>query len=79
MLGVIVVLFVWNRRPVEVVAIGASLTLAATGVLTLDQSLSGFGNATVVFIAALFVVSEAIEAQPGVVSVKCPSENRKRP
>jgi di/tricarboxylate transporter len=61
-LGVIVVLFVWNRVPVEIVAIGASLTLAATGVLTLDQSLSGFGDATVVFIAALFVVSEAIDS-----------------
>ncbi len=61
-LGVIVVLFVWNKLPVEIVAIGASLTLAATGVLTLDQSLSGFGDATVVFIAALFVVSEAIDS-----------------
>ena len=61
-LGVIVVLFVWNRLPVEIVAIGASLSLAATGVLTLDQSLSGFGDATVVFIAALFVVSEAIDS-----------------
>jgi di/tricarboxylate transporter len=61
-LGVIVVLFVWNRVPVEIVAIGASLSLAATGVLTLDQSLSGFGDATVVFIAALFVVSEAIDS-----------------
>ena len=35
-LGAAVVLFVWNRFPDEVVAIGAALTLWATGVLDLD-------------------------------------------
>jgi di/tricarboxylate transporter len=58
----IVVLFVWGRLPVEVVAIGAAIVLWATGVLTLEQSLAGFGDATVIFIAALFVVSESLEA-----------------
>jgi di/tricarboxylate transporter len=57
----IVVLFVWGRLPVEVVAIGAAIVLWATGVLTLEQSLAGFGDATVIFIAALFVVSESLE------------------
>ncbi|MGH9118465.1 MAG: hypothetical protein ACRD0A_11515 [Acidimicrobiales bacterium] len=33
MLGAVVVLFVWNRLPVELVAIGASLALWATGIL----------------------------------------------
>ena len=45
-LGALVVLFVWNRFPVEIVAIGAALTLYATGVLTLDQAISGFGDVT---------------------------------
>ena len=36
-------------------AIGATLVLWATGVLTLEQSLAGFGDSTVIFIAALFV------------------------
>ncbi len=58
----VVALFVWNRLPVEVVAVGAALTLSATGVLTLDQSLAGFGDTTVLFIAALFVVSEGIDS-----------------
>jgi di/tricarboxylate transporter len=53
---------VWGRLPVEVVAIGATLVLWATGVLTLEQSLAGFGDSTVIFIAALFVVSEALDA-----------------
>jgi di/tricarboxylate transporter len=61
-LAVVVVLFVWNRLPVEVVAIGAALALVATGILTLEQGLAGFGDATVVFIAALFVVSEGIDS-----------------
>ena len=56
------VLFVWNRLPVEIVAIGAALTLAATGVLTVDESLAGLGDQAVIFIAALFVVSEGLDA-----------------
>jgi len=35
-LGVVVVLFVSNRFPVEVIAVGAALSLHATGVLTLS-------------------------------------------
>ncbi len=61
-LGAVVVLFLWNRLPVEVVAVGAGLTLYATGVLDLDQVLAGFGDPTVLFIAALFVVSEGLDA-----------------
>ncbi|MBX3285294.1 MAG: SLC13 family permease [Actinobacteria bacterium] len=61
-LGAVVVLFVWNRIPVELVAIGAGLALYATGVLELDQVLAGYGDATVVLIASLFVVSEGLDA-----------------
>ena len=61
-LAVVVALFIWNKVPVEVVAVGSALTLAATGVLTLDQALAGFGDTTVLFIAALFVVSEGIDS-----------------
>ncbi len=61
-LAVVVALFIWNKVPVEVVAVGSALTLAATGVLSLDQALAGFGDTTVLFIAALFVVSEGIDS-----------------
>jgi di/tricarboxylate transporter len=61
-LAAVVVLFVWNRLPVEIVAIGAALVLAATGVLDVDQSLAGLGDQAVIFIAALFVVSEGLDA-----------------
>src|SRR6201991_4321562 len=58
----LVVLFVWGRLPVEIVALGAALALWATGVLTLQQSLAGFGDPVIIFIATLFVVSEALDA-----------------
>jgi di/tricarboxylate transporter len=61
-LAAVVVLFVWNRFPVELVAIAGALTLWATGVLDLQQALAGFGDPTVAFIASLFVVSEALDA-----------------
>ena len=61
-LGVAVVLFVWDYLPVEIVAVGAALSLYATGVLDLGQSVAGFGDQTVIFIATLFVVSAALDA-----------------
>jgi di/tricarboxylate transporter len=59
---VVIALFVWNRIPVEIVAVGASLSLVATGVITVDQGFAGFGDTTVIFIAALFIVSEGIDS-----------------
>ncbi len=58
----VVVLFVWNRLPVELVAVGAALFLYGTGVLTLPEALAGFGDPAVILIAALFVVSEGLDA-----------------
>ena len=58
----VIVLFLTQRVPVELVAIGAALALYFTDVLTLEQSLAGFGDPTVIFIASLFVVSEALDA-----------------
>ena len=48
--------------PVAIVAFGVALSLWATGVLDLEQALGGFGDPTVIFIASLFVVSEALDA-----------------
>src|SRR5271166_2173451 len=58
----IVILFVWNRIPVAIVALGTALSLYATGVLDLHQALAGFGDPAVMFIASLFVVSAGLEA-----------------
>lgn len=61
-LGVAVILFVWNRFPPEIVAIAAALSLYAAGVIKSDQVVAGFGDPTVVFIASLLVVSEGLDS-----------------
>ena len=61
-LAAVVVVFVWDRLPVAIVAVGVALSLWATGVLELEEALAGFGDPTVIFIASLFVVSEALDA-----------------
>ncbi|HEX4398918.1 MAG TPA: SLC13 family permease, partial [Trebonia sp.] len=61
-LGVVIALFVWNRLPVEIVAVGTALTLYFTGVLGLREALAGFGDPVVIFIASLFVVSKGIDS-----------------
>ncbi|MGG7383185.1 SLC13 family permease, partial [Escherichia coli] len=53
---------IWNRVPVDIVALGTAVALWATGVLTINQALAGFGDPIVPFLAALFVVSESLEA-----------------
>jgi di/tricarboxylate transporter len=60
-IAVAVVLFIWNRIPVVVVAMLTALSLWATGVLSLPQALGGLGDPAVVFIASLFVVSSGLE------------------
>jgi di/tricarboxylate transporter len=54
-------LFIWNRLPVVIVAMGAALSLWALGVLTLPQALAGFGDRAVMFVASLFIISAALE------------------
>jgi di/tricarboxylate transporter len=60
-IAVAIVLFIWNKIPVVVVAMLTALGLWATGVLTLPQALGGFGDPAVIFIASLFVVSSGLE------------------
>lgn len=62
LLAATIVLFVWNKLPVELVAIASALVLYALGVLDLGGALGGFGDSTVILIAALFVVSEGLDA-----------------
>lgn len=61
-LAAAVVLFVWNRLPIAVVALAVALALYAAGVVSLEEALAGFGDPTVLFIASLFVIAEALDA-----------------
>lgn len=60
-IAIAVVLFIWNKLPVVIVAMGTALALWVTQVLTLGQALGGFGDPAVIFIACLFVVSAGLE------------------
>ena len=60
-IAVIIVLFAWDILLVIAVCMGAALAFWATGILTLQQSLGGFGDPAVIFIASLFVVSAGLE------------------
>jgi di/tricarboxylate transporter len=60
-IAVTVVLFVWNRIPVVIVAMGVAVSLWATGVLSLADAMAGLGDPAVVFIASLFIVSAGLE------------------
>jgi di/tricarboxylate transporter len=61
-LALAVVAFMSNRIPLGIVAIGVSVALWLTGILDLGQALAGFGDPTVIFIATLFVVGEALDS-----------------
>ncbi len=61
-IAIVVVLFVWNKLPVVIVAMATATALWATGVLTIDQALGGFGDPAVLFIASLFIVSAGLDA-----------------
>lgn len=56
------VLFAWNAVPAAVVAIGASLALYFSGVLTVQETLSGFGDPVVILIAALLAIATGLES-----------------
>tara|TARA_R110000868_G_scaffold107263_7_gene293459 strand:- start:557 stop:2449 length:1893 start_codon:yes stop_codon:yes gene_type:complete len=53
--------FITEKFPPEVVALGASAILLATGVLTANEFLSVFSNAAPITIAMMFIMSAALE------------------
>jgi di/tricarboxylate transporter len=59
-LGITIILFIWGRWPADLVALLSLLALALFGVIGARDAVAGFGNPTVVMIAALFVVGEGL-------------------
>jgi di/tricarboxylate transporter len=57
---VTLVLFAWGRMRADLVALTALSSLFITSQLNAQETLSGFGNSTVILIAVLFVVSEGL-------------------
>lgn len=57
-----IVVFISNRLPAAIVALGVTLALFITGTVTFEQAIAGFGDPIVIYLAGLFVVSESLEA-----------------
>jgi di/tricarboxylate transporter len=55
------VLFVWNPVPAAVVAVCASQALYFTGILTMQETVAGFGDPVVILIAALLAIGAGLE------------------
>jgi di/tricarboxylate transporter len=55
------VLFAWNPVPAAVVAVCTSLALYFTGILTMQETLAGFGDPVVILIAALLAIGAGLE------------------
>lgn len=63
-LALTILLFIWGKFPPDVVALISMLSLYLTGILGLEETLSGFSNPTVIMIGALFIIGEGL-AQTG--------------
>ena len=59
-IAVAVVLFSLENLPVDVIALGITMTLVLTGLLPADQAFLGFGSNTVVMIFGLLVLTAAL-------------------
>ena len=64
-LGVALVLFVTEVIRMDLVALLVLGTLAATGLVSPNQAVSGFGNAAVITVWAMFILSEGM-TRPGI-------------
>lgn len=59
-LTITIVLFIWGKYSPDLIALFSMLALFSLGILTSKETLSGFSNPTVIMIAALFVIGEAL-------------------
>jgi di/tricarboxylate transporter len=56
-----IALFIHGRLPVMLVALGVSVALYFTGLVSVKQTFGGFGDPVVIFVAGLFIVAVGLE------------------
>lgn len=56
----VVIVFVIDKVPMDLVALIVVAVLAVSGIITPKEAVSGFGNSLVIMIAGLFIVGEAL-------------------
>ncbi|PQJ68791.1 SLC13 family permease [Polaribacter butkevichii] len=59
-LAITIILFVSGKIRPDIVAITSMMALSMTGVLTVGETFSGFSNSSIILIAGLFIVGEAM-------------------
>jgi di/tricarboxylate transporter len=67
-LGCAVLMFMWDRIPADVVALGVMVAVVLTGLLPTSKAFAGFGSDTVIMIFSLLVMSAGL-VQTGVVDI----------
>jgi di/tricarboxylate transporter len=67
-IGAALVLFLFERIPADVVAMGVLVSLIVTGLLTPDQAFAGFGSSTFIMIFGLLILTAAL-TRTGVVDM----------
>jgi di/tricarboxylate transporter len=60
-LGVALVLFIWGKPRYDIVALMVLIFLTAWGIIPTEDAFLGFGHAAVITVAAVLVVSKALE------------------
>lgn len=68
LLFVALILFSWDRIRIDVVTIGLLAILMAAGILTPMEAFAGFGSDFIIMLAAIFVISGALQ-QTGVLDL----------
>ncbi len=63
-----IALFITEKLRVDVVALLVAVALLATGVVTMSEALSGFSNQATVMVAAMFVLSGALQRNGALVA-----------
>jgi di/tricarboxylate transporter len=59
-LSITILLFIWGKFTPDIVALISMMSLFFFGILTLEETLSGFSNPTMIMIAALFIIGEGL-------------------
>ncbi|WP_147677148.1 SLC13 family permease [Algibacter pacificus] len=59
-LAITIILFVSGKIRPDIVAVTSMMALSMTGVLTVNETFSGFSNTSIILIAGLFIVGEAM-------------------
>ncbi|MEI6864763.1 SLC13 family permease [Flavicella sp.] len=59
-LGITIILFISGKIRPDIVALTCMMSLSLSGILTVDETFSGFSNSSILLIAGLFIVGEAM-------------------